>query len=136
MLGKIHRLPHPIHSVKGRRIEDAQPYGDGEPWNLAANAFDDRRQQPSTALEVASKPARTAARCQHFVEQIAMARLNVHEVKTRFVGNTSSIDVAVDQTLEFVVRPHHRIVSRINAELGIEQWMMEGDARFELVRAR
>ncbi len=62
-----------------------------------------------------------------------MAGFDVDELEADSLGESGGADVVVDQLVEVVVGPDDRVVVRVDAELGVEERVVVGDPRLELV---
>ena len=129
------RLPHLAAGLERRHVEHAQPHADHQVRMLVADPGDDRvAEQPRAAVEVAAEPAGPHASAEELVQQVAVAGLDVDELEADLVGQPGRGDVRVDQPLQIVVGPDDRIVVRVDAELGVQQRMVVGDPRLQLLR--
>ena len=68
------------------------------------------------------------------MQQVAVTRLDVHELKAHLLRQAGGRDIVVDQSLQVVVRPDHRVVVPSDAELGVQQRMVIGNPRPERSR--
>ena len=61
------------------------------------------------------------------MQQIAVAMLDVHEVRARLARNLCGADVALDEFLDLIIRPHLAVAGDV--ELAVENRMPERHAR-------
>ena len=75
------------------------------PGAVGADAVDDRVQKPRAVLERPAVTARSRARAQQLVAEVAVAVLHVDEGEARAIGGESrGGDELLDQPVEVVIR--------------------------------
>src|SRR5690606_12962026 len=114
----------------GYEIERAQPDADLE-LGGRAHALDDLAQEPRPILEGASVRTRARVCAQKLVAQIAMAMLEIDELRAAGLGDSRRANESLDQCPDLVVR-HHRIVGP-QALLAVEHRVAIEDLRLGLV---
>ena len=87
----------------GHAVDDRQPNADAKPRHSRADAVGDRGEESGAVLEAATVPAVAGARAQQLVPEVAVAVLDVDELKADVVGAPGGIDEVVDQAIDLVV---------------------------------
>ncbi len=89
--------------VKGDAIIDVEPAGDQEAGYFVSDALDDVAGQPGAVLIAATIEAGAGAGGEEFVEQIAMALLDIDELKASLKSDMGSGDECIFEPLKIVV---------------------------------
>src|SRR6185295_3783631 len=107
------------------RVERGQADDDLQPRYGRADAVDHLTHEPRPALERTSIRARTAARAEQLVTEIAVARLEIHELVAARAGTPRRLHEIVSEAIELLVRDHTHTVR----EPAIEQRVMRAGHR-------
>ena len=109
-------------------VEQAQADTDIDRVTVGADAGDDVAQDAGAVLERAAELARTRVGAEEFMQEVAVAMLDVHEVGPAVPGHAGGLDVAADQLLDVGVGQH--LVVRRHVELLVEDRVAVGYAGF------
>ena len=116
------------HLVPGHRIKQREPHADDQPRALRLNPAHDRAYDPRAAVQVAAEPPWPTSSRQKFVEQVAVAGLDVDHPKACGCGHPGRRHIGIDEPLNVVVGEHACGVGGVDSVAGVEQRVVVGDA--------
>jgi hypothetical protein len=97
------------------------------------DAGDDVAGEAGAVFQASAEGAGPGECAEQLVREIPVTVLDVDEPEAGALRDRGGADVAVDDALEIVVAEQDRIIGGRDAEPGIEDGMMEGDLRLELL---
>ena len=108
--------------LERQSVDRAEPHTDFQPRSFGADAFDQFFQESRPVLEATAVRTRSRHRAKKFMSEIAVARFQINEIETAFLGTLRRDNVVFDQALDIVIA-QHRPTIRIT-ELSIENRMV------------
>ena len=113
---------------EGHHVEQAQAHADVDGVAVGSDAGDDVAQNAGAVLERATELARTAVGAEEFVQEVAVAVLDVDEVGAAVTGHAGGLHVAADQLLDVGIGQD--LIVGGDVELLVEDGVAVGHAGF------
>ena len=101
-------------------VEHREPHSDCETRRGGPDALDDGAHEPRAVREVAAVATRPVEGAQQLVAEVAVARLDVDEVETRFAREDRTVDERRHEFIELSVGQHRGFPGTGRA---VEEWM-------------
>ena len=112
-------------------VKRAQPHNDVDVISIGSDAVDDLTKNSRAVFERAAVPPRPGMGAQKFMQQVAVAMLDIDEVQLEIRGESCSPYVAANQLFDLVIRPYLTVIGDL--EFGIQNRVSIGHARLEFV---
>ena len=115
--------------AEGYAVENADPYRDMKARGIPPDPADDLAQNPGAIFKRTAVGSGPCMGPEKFMQEVAMAVLDVDEVEAQLPGVDGARDEALDEIFDLGVFEDRRIVCNANA--GIQQRVTKGDPWLE-----